>query len=78
MALIWLQTMVWSFILVGAAGLSVYCWFENPEPWTSIGHIWTVAGGLTLAVLVLSLLLNGLASIAGRLTHSGKKSLFTR
>ena len=64
LALIWFQTMVWSFILVGAAGLSVYCWFENPEPWASIGQIWTVAGGLTVAVLLLSLLLTGLAGAA--------------
>ena len=64
MALVWLQTMVWSFILVGAAGLSVYCWFETPEPWASIGQIWTVAGGLTVAVLVLSLMLTGLAGAA--------------
>ena len=64
MALIWLQTMMWSFMLVGAAGLSVYCWFENPEPWAAIGRIWAVAGGLTGAVLVFALLLNGLGSLA--------------
>lgn len=64
MALVWFQTMIWSFVLVGAAGLSVYCWFENPEPWASIAQIWAVAGGLTLVTLVLSLLLTGMASVA--------------
>ncbi len=78
MALIWLQTMVWSFILVGAAGLSVYCWFENPQPWASIGQIWTVAGGLTVAALVLSLLLTGLANIAHKAQRSAGDSMTAR
>lgn len=78
MALVWLQTMVWSFILVGAAGLSVYCWFENPEPWAYIGRIWTVAGGLTLAVLALSFLLTGLANIARKAQRSASDSMNAR
>ena len=79
MALIWFQTMIWSFILVGAAGLSVYCWFENPEPWASIGQIWTVAGGLTMAVLLLSLLLTGLAGAARKVERlSARNSMIVQ
>lgn len=79
MALVWFQTMVWSFILVGAAGLSVYCWFENPEPWVSIAQIWAVAGGLTLAVLVLSLLLTGLAGVARKVERlSARNSMIVQ
>jgi hypothetical protein len=79
MALIWFQTMLWSFILVGAAGLSVYCWFENPEPWASIGQIWTIAGGLTVAGLVLSLLLTGLASVARKVERlSARNSMIVQ
>lgn len=78
MALVWLQTMVWSFMLVGAAGLSIYCWFENPQPWASIGHIWAVAGGLTLALWALSLLLTGLAGVARKAARTaGTGSILT-
>jgi hypothetical protein len=58
-ALIWLQTMIWCFALVGAVGLSTYAYFENPEPWASIAEIWMILGGLTGAVLLATLLLAG-------------------
>lgn len=61
-ALIWLQTMLWCFVLVGATGLSVYAFFENPEPWASIGKIWIAVGALTVAVFLLGLVLSGLTT----------------
>ena len=72
-ALIWLQTMVWCFALVGAVGLSTYTYFENPEPWVSIAGIWMKVGALSGAVLLATLLLAGfsrlLIVIPGRKLH---------
>lgn len=65
-ALLWLQTMLWCFVLVGATGLSVYAFFENPEPWASIGKIWIAVGGLTVAVFLLGLVLSGLTTAVNK------------
>ena len=72
-ALIWLQTMIWCFALVGAAGLSTYTYFESPEPWVSIAGIWMKVGALTGAVLLATLFLAGVSRllivIPGRKLH---------
>jgi len=76
-ALIWFQTMIWSFVLVGAAGLSLYAWCETPQPWASIGQIWLMVGGLTVAVLAISLLLTGCSRLVRHFAspHPGKPAI---
>jgi hypothetical protein len=68
--LIWVQTLIWSFVLVGASGLSIYAWFENPEPWASIGQIWMVVGGMTVAVFLLSAALTGITVLMEKATRT--------